>query len=293
VATTYIKLLLTAFLWGGTFIAGRVLAQHMGPFSGAFLRFAVACVFLVALTFRMERRLPMPPKKDFLPLLLMGLTGIFAYNFLFLKGLKLIEAGRASVIIASNPIFIAIMSTLIFRDRMNVLKVAGILVSVTGAVTVITRGEFFRVLGGSFGWGEIFIFGCVASWVAYSLLGKAVMSELSPLVSVTYSSVAGTLCLFPAAVMEGMFDAAPYAPVAWVCVGYLGFFGTVVGFVWYYEGIKAIGPVRAGLFINFVPISAVLLAFATLGEPLTLSLLIGAVLVSSGVYLTTLGSRRP
>ena len=66
----------------------------------------------------------------------------------------------------------------------------------------------------------------------------------------------------------------------------------MLGFVWYYEGIKRIGAVRAGLFINFVPISAVLLAFLILDEPLTVSLLIGAVLVSSGVYLTTLGSRR-
>jgi len=288
----YIKLLLTAFFWGGTFIAGRVLAQHMGPFSGAFLRFAVACVFLVALTLRTEHRLPLPGRRDVWVLFLMGLTGIFTYNFLFLKGLKLIEAGRASVIIASNPIFIAVMSALIFRDRMNLLKVSGILVSVTGAATVITRGEFLRVFSGGFGWGEIFIFGCVASWVAYSLLGKAVMTGLSPLVAVTYSSAAGTLCLLPAAVAEGMFAVPSYAPIAWACVGYLGFFGTVLGFVWYYEGIKAIGPVRAGLFINFVPISAVFLAFLILREPLTLSLLIGAFLVSSGVYLTTLGSRR-
>jgi len=71
-----------------------------------------------------------------------------------------------------------------------------------------------------------------------------------------------------------------------------GLFGTVLGFVWYYEGIKSIGPVRAGLFINFVPVSAVFLAFLILDEPLTASLLIGAILVSSGVYLTTLGSRR-
>jgi drug/metabolite transporter (DMT)-like permease len=67
---------------------------------------------------------------------------------------------------------------------------------------------------------------------------------------------------------------------------YLGFFGTVLGFVWYYEGIKKIGPTKAGLFINVVPLSAVVLAFFLLNEPLTLSLLIGAVLVSSGIYLT-------
>jgi drug/metabolite transporter (DMT)-like permease len=74
--------------------------------------------------------------------------------------------------------------------------------------------------------------------------------------------------------------------VDWVSMFYLGFFGTVIGFVWYYEGIKKIGPIKASLFINFVPISAVVMAFFILDEPITLSLFIGTLLVCSGVYLT-------
>jgi drug/metabolite transporter (DMT)-like permease len=288
----YIKLLLMALFWGGTFIAGRRLALEVGPFCGAFLRFLVASVFLAAIVLRAESRFRLPQRGQLIPLVLMGLTGVLLYNVFFLKGLKLIEAGRASIIIANNPIFIALMSALIFRDRLNLLKVAGILISVSGAVTVITRGELLAGLGGGFGRGELFIFGCVASWVAYSLLGKSVMSELSPLVAVTYSSLIGAGCLFFPAAMEGLWDSGSYSLAAWISVFYLGVFGTVLGFVWYYEGIKRIGPVRAGLFINFVPISAVLLGFLILDEPLTVSLLIGAVLVSSGVYLATLGSRR-
>jgi drug/metabolite transporter (DMT)-like permease len=291
--TTHLKLFMMAAFWGGTFIAGKRLAMEVGPYSGAFLRFLVASICLVAVTLRMEKRLPRPGKKQLIPLLLMGMTGVFLYNVLFLKGLKLIEAGRAAIIIANNPIFIAIMSALVFRDRLNPLKVSGILISVAGAVTVITRGQFSAGLGGGFGWGEAYIFGCVASWVTYSLLGKSALSELSPLVAVTYSSVIGAVCLFPAAMMEGLRDSLRCSPAAWACVLYLGVFGTVLGFVWYYEGIKRIGPVRAGLFINFVPVSAVFLAYLILGEPVTLSLLIGAALVSSGVYLTTLGSTRP
>jgi len=289
--STYIKLLLTAVCWGGTFIAGKNLAQDVGPLTGAFLRFLVACVFLTALTLRQEKKLVLPGRNNLLMLFLMGLTGIFLYNFFFLKGLKLIEAGRASIIVATNPIFIALMSAVFFRERLNLFKLAGILVSVTGAVTVITRGELVTAIGGSFGWGELYILGCVGSWVAYSLLGKVVMADLSPLAAVTYSSLIGTAGLFPAAVMEGLFSSGGIGFAAWANAAYLGFFGTVLGFVWYYQGIQRIGPVRAGIFINFVPVSAVLLAFVLLDEPITISLLAGAVLVSSGVYLTTLGSR--
>jgi drug/metabolite transporter (DMT)-like permease len=289
----YVKLVLTSVFWGGTFIAGRKLAFEVQPFSGAFLRFFVASIFLTAIAARVEKGLTRPVRKHLFLLFLMGMTGIFLYNVLFLKGLKLIEAGRASILIANNPIFIALMSALVFRERLNLLKILGILISVAGAVTVITRGDFLTGIGAGFGWGEVCILGCVVSWVAYSLLGKSVMIDLTPLAAVTCSSVIGTICLFPTAVIEGLFESRAYSFQAWMSIFYLGVFGTVLGFLWYYEGIKRIGAVRAGLFINFVPVSAVILAFLVLGEPLTFSLLVGAVLVSSGVYLTTLGSRRP
>ena len=158
--------------------------------------------------------------------------------------------------------------------------------SVSGALIVISRGNVFDILQGSLGLGEFYIFLCVLSWVSFSLLGKSVMADLSPLSSVTYSSIAGTIFLVVPALREGLADCIYYSVSDWWNIFYLGFFGTVLGFVWFYEGINQIGPTRAGLFINFVPVSAILLAFLILGEPLTLSLLIGTLLVSAGVYLT-------
>jgi len=123
--------------------------------------------------------------------------------------------------------------------------------------------------------------------VAYSLIGKALMAELSPLASVTYSSAVGALCLLIPAFLAGFTrDVSQYSTSSWVGILYLAIFGTVLGFRWYYEGIQAIGPSRASIFINFVPISAIVLAFLALREPITLSLGAGAVLVSLGVYLT-------
>ena len=283
---TYIKLLLMAIFWGGTFVAGRSLAQTVGPFAAAFFRFAVASIFLVILLRRSEGRLTWPAKDQIIPVLLLGLTGALLYNYFFLKGLKLIEAGRASVIIANNPIFIALFSAFLFKERLNTLKIIGIIISVAGAVIVISRGRIFEIFQGGLGLGEIYILGCVVSWVAFSLIGKAVMNNLSPLQSVTYSSVAGTLLLSVPAIMESGLSFLNYSPGEWILIFYLGFFGTVLGFLWYYQGIQKIVPTRAGLFINFVPISGIILAFIFLGEQITPSLLIGTVMVSLGVYLT-------
>ena len=92
--------------------------------------------------------------------------------------------------------------------------------------------------------------------------------------------------LLPLALREGMLgDLAGYSRVDWLGLAYLGVFGTVVGFTWFYQGMRVIGPVRASQFINFVPVFAIILAFLILKEPLTRSLIVGTALVITGVYL--------
>jgi len=288
----YVKLLLTAIFWGGTFVAGRLVTQNVGPFSIAFLRFAMASILLMLLTRKIEGKLPRLKKPQIVPVILLGMTGIFMYNVLFFKALKIIEAGRASLIIATCPIFITLCSAIFLKEKINPVKALGIVISVCGAVIVISKGNINQIIEGGLGLGEFYIFCCVLSWVAYSLIGKAVMNNLSPLASVSYSAVVGAVALAIPALFEGLLQNIPsQSAVDWLCISYLGVFGTVIGFVWYYQGVERIGPTKAGLFINFVPISAILCAFFILAEPISISLAVGAILVISGVYLTNRTSK--
>jgi drug/metabolite transporter (DMT)-like permease len=283
--------LLTAFFWGGTFVAGRFLAKDVTPFSAAFLRFAVASACLLLIVWKVEGRLPLLGKNQIIPVILLGMSGIFTYNVFFFKGLKLIDAGRAALIISTNPILITLCSAYFFKEHLNFVKSIGIAISVSGAMIVISRGNLLDMLNGHLGIGEVYIFGAVISWVIFSLIGKAVLSDLSPLISVSYSSAVGAIALMIPALSEGMAkNIGQYSGMDWLSIFYLSIFGTVIGFIWYYQGIRSIGPTKAGLFINFVPISAIILAFLILNEPLTISLFIGAVFVSTGVYLTNSAS---
>lgn len=286
---TYLKLLLTAIFWGGTFISGRMLAESVPPFSAAFFRFLFASVCLYAILIRRQGKMPRLEKQQILPVVLLGLTGVFAYNVFFFNGLKLVAAGRASIIIANNPIVISVLSALFFKETLSTVRIAGILISVAGAVTAISGGDPVALFTGGARLGDLYILGCVISWSVYSLLGKRVMRNLSPLTAVSHSAATGVLALLVPACMEGMPSAVPgYSLADWSNLAYLGVFGTVLGFVWYYEGIRAIGPSRASLFINFVPISAICLAHIVLKEPLTPSLLAGGILVVTGVTLNHL-----
>lgn len=282
----YLKLFLTAIFWGGTFVAARMVAQHVGPYSASFLRFFTASLFLLVIITLKEGRIPRLERHQVLPAILLGMTGVFAYNVFFFLGMKTIPAGRASLIVATNPVFISLLSALIFRERLNSAKVKGIFLCLTGATIVISRGDPLSIFTGSVGWGEIYVLCCVASWVAYSLIGKVIMKDFSPLAAVTYSCLIGGAALFIPACMEDLPGLiGSLYPVDWIGIVYLGFFGTVLGFFWYYEGIRAIGPSRASVFINFVPVSGVFFGWLILGETVNLSLLAGAALVMAGVYL--------
>lgn len=93
---TYIKLTLTAIFWGGTFVAGRLIGTDITPVNSAFLRFCIASFFLILLTKKVEGSFPLISRKQILPIILSGATGVFCYNLLFFEGLRHIHAGRAA-----------------------------------------------------------------------------------------------------------------------------------------------------------------------------------------------------
>lgn len=287
--TTYLSLVFTTLCWGGTFIAGRTLAGSVPPASASFFRFAIATVALAILARVIDGSLPFPPKKTWLPLLLLGMTGVFSYNILFFTGLEHLEAGRASLIIALNPLAITVAAVLFFGEKLQARQFAGILLSLIGALFVISNGHPAMIFSGGFGFGEMAILGCVASWAAYSLIGRAILKSLSPLASVFYSSLIGTLLLLPFTLYTApgsIRNAFSYGASDWSSLLFLGLFGTAVGFTLYYSAIRKIGATRSSIFINLVPLFSILLSWLILGESIKPSVLTGGLILLTGVYLT-------
>ncbi len=285
---TYLTLTLTMFFWGGTFIAGRALAgSSVPPVTSAFFRFAIATVALAFLARIIDGELRIPPRKIWLSLLLLGLTGVFSYNILFFSGLQHIEAGRASLIIALNPLAITLLSCMFLKEALTLRQFSGVFLSLIGAVFVISNGHPSVLFSGNFGIGELEILGCVASWATYSLIGRTVLKTLTPLASVFYSALIGTLLLFIPALLEGSSIYSPsFSSTTWLSLFFLGLLGTAVGFSLYYKAIQKIGPTRSGVFINLVPLFSILLSWALLDETIKPTVLSGGLLVLTGVTIT-------
>lgn len=251
------------------------------------MRFSLAAITLAVLTRAIDGRLSPPPRNQIGRLLLLGLSGVFAYNICFFNGLRYIEAGRASLIIALNPMAITIGAALIFGERLSLVQYAGLLISLVGALLVISNGDLSLLLSGGFGLGEASILGCVIAWAVYSLIGRTVLRTMSPLSAVFYSALFGSIMLFPATLLDGTPPhPGSYLLYDWISLLFLGVFGTAIGFSLYYRAIKSIGSARSGVFINLVPLFSIMLAWLILGEALRWSVLLGGVILLFGVYIT-------
>jgi drug/metabolite transporter (DMT)-like permease len=284
----YVRLAMVPVIWGGTFIAGRVLAQALPPAIGALLRFSVACVALLAAAFALEGGLPRLDRRQLMATLALGATGVLAYNLLFLGALSRMPASRTSLIVALNPAVTIAAASLLFGERLSAWRWGGVGLALLGVWIVVSRGQPLAVAGGALGAGEWMMFGAVCAWAAYTLIGRSVLRGLTPLAATTWASLFGTGMLALVAAPDlGELDQAALTPGVLAAIAYLGLLGTGLAFVWYYRAVQVLGPSRTVIFNNLVPVFGATFGVGLLGEPLTTSMVLGGLVALTGVMIVT------
>jgi drug/metabolite transporter (DMT)-like permease len=285
---TYAKLVAVPAIWGGTFIAGRMLALAVPAAVGALMRYLVAVVALLVATRWLEGGLPRLTRRQLLGTLLLGFTGILAYNLFFLGALARLPASRTSLIIALNPVVTIATASLLLGERMSARRWAGVGVALLGVWIVVSRGDVLGSVAGAVGVGELLMFGGVCSWAAYTLIGRRVLEGLTPLAATTYASLWGTAMLAVAAA-PGLWQlqTADLTLPVLASVLYLGVLGTSVAFVWYYQAVQRLGAARTVIFNNLVPVFGASFGVLLLGEPLLPSMLVGGAIAVAGVMLVS------
>lgn len=288
----YFMLIISTSTWGSAFIAGKFAIQSFEPATVAFFRFLGASLILVPVMYFRKEKIPKPTKKDWLLFMCLGLTGITFYNIFFFMASKHAPVIKSSLFIAANPVLIIILATVFLKEAISKNQVIGLIVALTGVSIIITEGDLSVFFTMGFELIDVVLLGAVVCWALYSVIGRVVLRKYSALVSTTYGIVFGTLFLFPFAYMETSLETIVNSSyTSWIAIAHMSIFVTVISFVMYYYGIQQIGAARASIFINFMPISAVIMATVFLQEAFTFSYVIGAAFVLSGVTLSTYKGR--
>jgi drug/metabolite transporter (DMT)-like permease len=282
----YVRLALVAAIWGSTFIAGRIVSAQIAAPAAALGRFVIATLALVVLLLIQEHGIPKLSLRDWMKFTLLGAIGVAAYSLCFMYGLQTVTASRGSLIMALVPAATLLGGALFLHEPLTKMHVLGVVVALLGVAVELGDGNPLKLVTGPIGIGEVAMFGCVVAWAAYTLLGKRIMGGgLSPLAATTCAAITGTAILFVGCAVTGNL-ALPHANwKGWVALAYMGVLGTAIAYIWFFDGVKVIGPARSAVFINLVPVVAIALGVLLLGEKLDVAMVGGAALVVGGVWI--------
>ena len=280
-----LKVIFASIIWAGSWLAGRIVAQQgLAPLHAASWRFFFGALGLAVLL--LVRREPVPRgRRAWGPMVVMALFGIVLYNVCFFYGLRFIPAGRASLIVAANPSMLLVAGAFL-GERLTGRRILAVLVAFTGAALALTQGNFAAFVSGGVGLGDVVICGCVVGWSVYTLASRPAIKACSPIAATGYSTLLGTVIIWTLdAALSPAAPAGDWPLKVWLALAFLGLMGTSLAFLWYLDAVYALGPARAGAYLNLVPVFAVVLSALFQGEAITVWTLAAAVLVPAGIWL--------
>lgn len=287
------QLALVGVIWGAAYVAGRVVAEDVDPAFAIAIRVALSSLCCA------PALLLLPPGKrsvaraDLPGVVLLGLVGVLGFNILFFLGLALTDAVHGALIGAASPVVTALLAALLLGERLRPAQWIGVTLSLAGVVSVISNGSPASLAALSFNPGDLLLGAAVASWAVYTVAGGGLVRRYGPLTIAAYAYFVATAVALPVAVAKTVLAGIPALPTSWTVWAALLFLGTVssvLGFVWWNEGMAVLGPSRTGIFYSLVPVSGIVLAGVLLGEPVTAVHLAGTALVCAGVVLTVRGT---
>jgi drug/metabolite transporter (DMT)-like permease len=240
----------------------------------------VDSIFLTPI-FRTPTRLTV---RDGLELVALGLVGHFLYQSFFIGGLALTTVANSSLMLATTPVVIALISAVLGHERVGRRHWAGAALSLLGVYIVVGRGVD---LGGHGLKGDLMMGAAVLCWAVYTLGSRRLILRHSPVGVTGLSMAIGTLVYVP--VMWSHVRAVAWEELSWrtwIAILYSSIFALGVAYTIWYAAVRQIGSARTSVYSNVIPLVAMATAIIFLGEPLRLINLIGATAVLLGVALT-------
>ena len=292
-ARIYVLMVLAAFCWSGAFVAGKFAVPYIPIVSLTFGRFIVATTAMGLIKKYLEAKNPEEryvfQKADLKKFLFTGIVGMVGYHIFFFLSLKYTTAINSSIIGATNPVVTALLTLAFLKQRLPLKQILGIVLSLFGVVLTITAGDLSVLTSFELNKGDLIMCLAVVVWAAYGVYSKSRCEGISPVAITYYSFLVCTVALSPFVLLEKPWEFLPGVPAgAYLAVGFMAIFPSCFSYLVQQIAIKEIGPSRASVFINLVPIFSFVLATLILGEILQPVKLLTAALIIAGVCICQL-----
>lgn len=278
--------LFSVLAWGSSFIATKVVLRDVTPVTVVWLRFAIGVSVMGAVTLA-RRQLWRPGWKDLVYFALMGFNGITFHQWLQSTGLVTAQATTTAWIVASTPVFIALLGRLVLRESLGWLRIAGIGLAALGVLLVVSRGDFASLAAGRIGTpGDRLILLSAPNWAVFSVLSRRGL-ERHPAAGMMFFVMAfgwlfSSLLFFGG---SGLEEIGKLTLQGWMGVLFLGLACSGLAYVFWYGALQALPASQVGAFLYLEPLAAAIVAAVVLGEPLVWSSLVGGAVILLGVWM--------
>lgn len=288
---TIIEAVFAVVVWGCTFVATKIALKDAQPETVVFLRFCMG-VIILALGVQLRGEWQPVSRRDLLKLAGLGFLGISFHQWLQSNGLVTSAASTTAWIVATSPVFIAILGWVVLRERSTWLQITGILLAFLGVLLVVTRGKMDLATIGHIGTvGDLLILISAVNWAVFSVVSRGMLKRLPSALMMFYVMLFGlgfsSLLFF---VKTGVGDITHLTSSGWLAMLVLGVLGSGLAYIAWYDALQNLSASQAGVFLNIEPLVTLLVAFFVLGEAITWASLSGGVVIIFGVWLV---NRKP
>jgi drug/metabolite transporter (DMT)-like permease len=284
----YIMLVLATLFWAGNFVVGKIaFIENVPPFSLTFFRWLLVWLILIPFTYKEFFKLRRVILDNFLLLLLLGLTSVGLFNSFIYNALNFTQVINASLFNAVIPVAIILFGLLFKLEKTNKYQILGLIISILGILSIITKLDLDILLTLSFNKGDILMIGAVITWGIYSAFLKKRKFEVSLLTLVHILCTFGLVTLIPQFLFEFsqgktiiINDHLIYSLI------YLAIFPSIGSYYCWAGAVSIIGANRAGIFLSLIPLFSTILAMIFFDEKFLFFHFIGSVLIILGLLLS-------
>jgi drug/metabolite transporter (DMT)-like permease len=291
-AKTRLALLGACFLWAISFVATKIALEVVPPLTVVSLRLLVAAVFFLPLLVFTGRWRRIADGKTLVKLFGLSLFGAGLHYGFQTVGLQTTNASNASVYVATGPITILLLAVIFLGEKLNPRKIIGIVIAIVGVLVVMGLDTItdFKLDGNLI--GDVLVFASIVMWGCFTVFGKRITDKLGALTVTATVTLIGATWMTPVGLLEMQrtgFTLAGITPTAWAAVIYLGAACNFLAVLLYFTALQKTESQKVGVYLYSIPPMTAVAAAIVLGEPITLGLVVGTVLVIAGVSLTERG----
>ncbi|MDA8094740.1 MAG: DMT family transporter [Betaproteobacteria bacterium] len=282
---------LSAFFWGANFVLAGPLLTDLSPSWAAALRFLLGAALMLAIAWRNGEDLLGLAKRHAGTYVALGLIGIAAFNVLFFHAMKTTSADNGALIMGTNPLLTTLLAAAFLGERASARRLAALPVALSGVIVVISHGDPGRLSRLHVAEGDVLMLAANLTWALFNVLTRRLMPQGSAVGNTALVMTAGAGMLLAVALGGGApFTLPGGRAILALAVMVVG--GTVLAYLFWGMGIRHLGAGKTSLFLNLVPVFAMLVS-GMLGTVPTAAQMVGGLLVLAGVLMAMVPARRP